>query len=215
MILTALTANTQTTIKGSITDSTNLPLSGATVILDRDTGATANYQGEYTIYNVAKGEHIISISYVGYQTQKQKIVIDKESDITINIVLEQVSEELQTVEIFGRKEQGYKNTSSFLATKSATKLIDVPQSVGYVTKEVILDQAAFTLNDVVKNISGINQFAFYNDFTRVQGQRNSSILLNSSRLMSSFWKQQLIPHVERVEVIKGPASALFGNASPG
>jgi iron complex outermembrane receptor protein len=45
--------------------------------------------------------------------------------------------------------------------------------------------------------------------------QNSSILVNGQRAFTSFWKQQLIPHIERVEVIKEHASALFGNASAG
>jgi iron complex outermembrane receptor protein len=68
-------------------------------------------------------------------------------------------------------------------------------------------------------MSGVTQFSFYNDLTvrghRIQGGQNSSILVNGQRAFTSFWKQQLIPHIERVEVIKGPASALFGNASAG
>jgi iron complex outermembrane receptor protein len=52
------------------------------------------------------------------------------------------TEQLQTVEITGRKEQGYKNTNSFIGTKTATPLKDVPQSISYVTKELMQDQAA-------------------------------------------------------------------------
>lgn len=126
---------------------------------------------------------------------------------------------IEEVQIIGRKEIGYKNSESFVGTKTSTPLSEVPQSIAYVTKEVMLDQGAFKVNDVVKNISGINQYSFYNDFSirgfRVQGQSNSGNMVNGMRVMSSFWKQSLTPHIERVEVLKGPASALFGNASPG
>jgi iron complex outermembrane receptor protein len=125
---------------------------------------------------------------------------------------------LQTIEVVGRKETEYKNSVSFVGTKTATALKDVPQSISYVTKELILDQGAFRLNDVVKNMSGVTQFSFYNDLT-VRGHRIQGAKLVDfgqwSTCFTSFWKQQLIPHIERVEVIKGPASALFGNASAG
>lgn len=126
---------------------------------------------------------------------------------------------LQTVEVIGRNEQSYKNSSSFVATKTETPLIDIPQSIGYVTKELVRDQGATTVNDVVKNISGVNQYTFYNDFSirgfRTTGNRNSGNLVNGMRAQTSLWKQQSLANIERVEVIKGPASALFGNASPG
>jgi iron complex outermembrane receptor protein len=128
------------------------------------------------------------------------------------------TEQLQTVEITGRKEQGYKNTNSFIGTKTATPLKDVPQSISYVTKELMQDQAAVRMGDVVKNFSGVNQFTFYDDITirgfRINGGSTTQ-LINGMRTFTGFWKQPMVNYLERVEVIKGPASALFGNASPG
>ena len=129
--------------------------------------------------------------------------------------------QLNTVEIIGRKETSYKNTSSFSGTKVNLALKDTPQSIGYVTKELILDQNATTVNDVVKNISGINQYSFYNDFSirgnRVMGNKvvGGGMLLNGMKAQTSIWKPMSLANIERVEVIKGPASAMFGNASPG
>ena len=128
---------------------------------------------------------------------------------------------LNTVEIIGRNETSYKNTNSFSGTKVNLALKDTPQSIGYVTKELILDQNATTVNDVVKNISGVNQYSHYNDFS-IRGNRilgNSSIgggmLLNGMKAQTSIWKPMSLANIERVEVIKGPASAMFGNTSPG
>jgi iron complex outermembrane receptor protein len=45
--------------------------------------------------------------------------------------------------VVGRKETEYKNSVSFVGTKTATALKDVPQSISYVTKELILDQGLF------------------------------------------------------------------------
>ena len=79
-------------------------------------------------------------------------------------------------------ERGYANSTSFLATKTSSALQDVSQSLGYVTMEPALEQAAFRLNDVVKNISGVNRFSFYNDITirghRISGQRDFGMLVN-------------------------------------
>lgn len=209
----------QTTLQGKVTDEANLPLVGASVVIGKQNGVITNFDGKYTFNEVFDGVYKLRVSHIGYQTQVKEIVISGEQNLTLDFQLKPSTEQLQEVEIIGRLEQGYKNTNSFIATKSATKLVDVPQSVSYATKEVILDQAAYTVNEAVKNMSGINQFSFYNDLTirgfRVQGQQNSSILINGLRMMTSFWRQQLIPHIERVEVIKGPASALFGNSSPG
>ena len=106
----------------------------------------------------------------------------------------------------GRNERSYKTRLSFVGTKTATPVKDVPQSIGYVTKELVLDQGAITVNDVVKNISGVNQYSFYNDFSirgfRTTGNRNSGNLINGMRAQTSLWKQQSLANIERVEVIK-------------
>jgi tonB-dependent siderophore receptor len=72
---------------------------------------------------------------------------------------------------------------------------------------------------VVKNISGVNQYSAYNDFSirgfRSLGNLNSGNLLNGMRGLTPLFRQSSLANIERVEVIKGPASALFGNAAPG
>jgi iron complex outermembrane recepter protein len=121
---------------------------------------------------------------------------------------------LQKVEIVGRKQVSYRNDVSFAATKSAARLKDVPQSVSYVTKELMQDQVAFNTGDLAKNMSGINQ-TFNNDFT-IRGFRTlGPTLLNGLNFTGGVWKRPVVWNLERFEAIKGPASALFGNADPG
>jgi len=123
--------------------------------------------------------------------------------------------EIHTVEIIGRKERGYKNTKTFSATKTDVDLMDVPQSINYVTKETLDDQAAFKTSDAVKNISGVNQSSYNNNDFVLRGFRASNTLINGQRISTRGWAQNLTPYVERIEVIKGPASALFANTDPG
>ncbi|WP_333662891.1 TonB-dependent siderophore receptor [Chishuiella changwenlii] len=124
-------------------------------------------------------------------------------------------ENLQTVEITGRTEKGYKNSSTFSGTKTNTDLMDIPQSINYVTKETLNDQGAFKTSDAVKNISGVNQASYNNNDFVLRGFRASNTLVNGQRISTRGWAQNLTPYVERIEVIKGPASALFANTDPG
>ncbi|MEA5429365.1 TonB-dependent receptor [Arcicella lustrica] len=209
----------KSTLSGSISDTKNTKLPGINVILKGTKfGTTTNQDGFFSIANIKEGEYTLQLSGIGYETILQKIKVTSENSPLV-IQLNESLTELQTVEITGRKETEYKNNSTFIGSKSATALKDLPQSISYVTKELIQDQAAFRVNDIVKNMSGVSQFSFYNDLTirghRVSGNDNYSMLVNGMRAFTSFWKQQLIPHIERVEVIKGPSSALFGNAAAG
>ncbi len=122
---------------------------------------------------------------------------------------------IETVEITGRRERGYKNSNTFSGTKTNTDLMDIPQSINYVTKETLDDQAAFKTSDAVKNISGVNQASYNNNDFVLRGFRASNTLVNGQRISTRGWAQNLTPYVERIEVIKGPASALFANTDPG
>ena len=219
-IFSSLTYAQTGSIQGKVADEQANPIPGLSAALKgTPLGSITDIDGEFTISEVPVGSYQLIVSGIGYRTQRRSVNIAGNQAIQLDFVLQPSLTQLQEIEIIGRKETTYQNEASFLATKTATPLQEVPQSISYVTKELILDQAAFRLNDVVKNMSGVNQFSFYNDVTirgfRVSGQRNSGNLINGMRSFTSFWKQQLIPHIERVEVIKGPASALFGNASPG
>ena len=221
--LTTVFAQQTTEVRGLVTDENKQPLIGVDVVLEGTSiGVSTNDKGFYELRNVPVGKQTIVFSYLGFQTLKIRTDVAPNPSGTHTHLDVQLSEELtalQEVEVIGRKESSYKNTNSFIGTKTASALKEVPQSVGYVTKELILDQGATTVNEVVKNISGVNQNSSYNDFSirgfRATGNRNSGNLLNGMRAQTSLWKQSSLANIERVEVIKGPASALFGNAAPG
>ena len=221
--LTTVFAQQTTEVRGRVTDENKQPLIGVDIVLEGTSiGVSTNDKGFYELRNVPVGKQTIVFSYLGFQTLKIRTDVAPNPSGTHTHLDVQLSEELtalQEVEVIGRKESSYKNTNSFIGTKTASALKEVPQSVGYVTKELILDQGATTVNEVVKNISGVNQNSSYNDFSirgfRATGNRNSGNLLNGMRAQTSLWKQSSLANIERVEVIKGPASALFGNAAPG
>ena len=210
-------------VRGRVTDSQGQPLLGVSVLLDGTAkGASTNEKGFYEVRHVPVGQQTFVFSYLGYQTLKQTFEVTPNPSGThthLDVALQEEAQQLQEVEIIGRRESSYKNTTSFSGTKTATAIRDIPQTINYVTKEVILDQGASTVNDVVKNVSGVSQYTTYNDFSirgfRTTGNRNSGNLLNGMRAQTSLWSASSLANIERVEVIKGPAAALFGNASPG
>ncbi|TWV99065.1 TonB-dependent siderophore receptor [Chitinophaga pinensis] len=210
----SINAQTKITVQGTVKDINNVPLQKVSVLLNHTHTAFTDENGHYIFTEVpTRTENTIRFTHTGFETLQQKVKGDQ-----LDVVLLPSTAQLQTVEITGRTETGYKNTASFIGTKTATPLKDVPQSISYVTKELMQDQAAVRMGDIVKNFSGVNQFTFYDDITirgfRINGGSTTQ-LLNGLRTFTGFWKQPMVNYLERVEVIKGPASALFGNASPG
>ncbi|WP_026715487.1 TonB-dependent receptor [Flavobacterium daejeonense] len=219
LALTTLVKAQNNSIKGRITTENLTEYLFANVyVKEKNKQVDADKKGNYEIRNLAAGTYTLVFSALGYSNQIKTVFVKENENLTVNIVLKENINALQTVEIIGRKEKSYKNTRSFIGAKTEIALKDLPQSVSYATKELIADQGTMRVGELVKNFSGVTQFTFYDDISirgfRINGQSNTQ-LLNGLRTSTGFWKQPLTNYLERVEVLKGPSSALFGNASPG
>jgi iron complex outermembrane receptor protein len=123
--------------------------------------------------------------------------------------------ELQTIEVIGRRLREAFAETSFSTTLVETRMLDIPQTISVVTKETIQDQVLMQLNDIAPFVAGVNEFSVYDDLT-IRGFRSSDDRrVNGLRTFNAFWSQPYIAHLERIEVIKGPAATTFGAASPG
>jgi iron complex outermembrane receptor protein len=204
------------TLSGKIADSHQQPIPGATLKLKPIGLVTiSESDGSFSFPSVQPGSYSLQVSFVGFSTQQRSIILSGEPQDNLVFILEESSSDLQTVEVFGRKETDYKSDYNFASTKIETRTIDVPQSITTVTKELIKDQNIYRLNEAVKNVAGVNQFSVYDDIT-MRGFRNSDYrLINGMRYYANFWSSPLLINIERVEFIKGPSSALFSNSNPG
>ncbi|RYD90769.1 MAG: TonB-dependent receptor, partial [Sphingobacteriales bacterium] len=204
-------------LQGTVKDTDNLPLAGAAITAEgTNYSTTADRDGRYKL-KLKPGNYRLSYSFIGFNTVYRAVNTSQPDQNTLNVSMELSSSALQQVEVIGRKEQSYKTTRSFIG-KAEADIKDIPQSVSYASKEFIADRGLMRVGDIVRNLSGVTQASFYDDLTirgfRVNGQVNTQ-LINGLRTSTGFWKQPLANYLERVEVLKGPSSALFGNASPG
>ncbi|MCF0072102.1 TonB-dependent receptor [Dyadobacter sp. CY261] len=206
-------------IKGNIKNAAGQPAESINLILKgTGKGTLTGADGNFEFNALAPGHYQVIGTGVGIKRIDRSVHVKASETATLEITAEENAQELQTVEITGRRETTYKNDLSFIASKTATPIKEVPQAISYVTKEVMRDQGTFLMGDAVKNMSGVNQFTFYDDLT-IRGFRmnggSTTQLVNGLRTFSGFWKQPPVNYLERVEVIKGAASALYGNTSPG
>jgi len=123
--------------------------------------------------------------------------------------------DLQAIEVIGVSDNKPYSETSFATTKTETHILDTPQSITSVNSKVIQEHNLMRLNDIAPFVAGVNEASVYNDLT-IRGFRSSDDRrINGMRTFNNFWTQASIPHLERVEVVKGATAATFGDSSPG
>lgn len=206
------------TFSGKVSDQQGKPLAGINIsIVGENAQLSTDLSGEFKLVNLQPGKLKIRLSGTGYERQVQTLTIVAGQNQKGNFQLLAADENLQQVEITGRKSTSYKSDYTFGATKTATYLKDIPQAVSIVTKELIADRQIERAWDATKMMSGVNRYSNYNDIV-IRGFRtgeNQPRLINGLRAAFGYFDQPVTANLERIEVIKGPASALFGNATPG
>lgn len=124
--------------------------------------------------------------------------------------------QLQSIEVTGRTNRSYESNYSFAATKTAELNRNIPQAISVVTKELMADRQVFQLGDALKTVSSVTPASYYNQFTiRGISQNEEGTIINGMRTRQYYFAQPLMSNIERVEVIKGPASATFSSVDPG
>ena len=206
---------------GRITDAQGQSLMGANVkvtggSLSEAVGQTTSADGSYRIEGLPLGTYRITVTHIGYQTQVQ--------DVSIT-VLGAPSLDLQLA-----AEVIYLEQSVVSASRRAEKVLDAPASVAVVEGADIHDQPALNVAEHIRDVPAVDfaQTGLTQSNVVVRGFNNifSGALLTltdnriarvpSLRLNAFNFIPVTSDDIERIEVVLGPGSALYGpNSSSG
>jgi len=130
---------------------------------------------------------------------------------------------LDAVEVVGRAESGAYHADEAAGAKVDLPLRELPQSVRVITRQAIDDLGANKLDDVLDYVGGIsrqNNFGGMWDNVVIRGlpgDQNGGMtsLFNGLASGRGFNAPRDLAGIDRVEFLKGPAAALYGNSEPG
>jgi iron complex outermembrane receptor protein len=216
-----LATASELTISGHVVDPSGAVIRGAAVTLARTDGSwrtslSTGAQGEFRFASLAPGVYRLTAISKGFGLQEREIRAESSSNIEITLSPAAIGE---TVTVTG--DQGYQAAILSTATKTNTPLLQVPQSVQVVDQSVIQDQRDFEIADVLHNVSGVVKTN-----TTVTGVPGSEFIMRGFQLdantnylrdgarFSSYGLSDTAD-IEQIEIIKGPASALYGRGDAG
>ena len=109
----------------------------------------------------------------------------------------------------------YAVTRGTTATKTDTPIMETPVSIQAVPRAVMDDQQVISVADAVRNVSGVQPggYAFYDNFILRGFDAGGSTYRNGLRHISTTSLETA--NLDAIEILKGPASILYGRAEPG
>ncbi|MEH2121077.1 TonB-dependent receptor [Nostoc sp.] len=113
---------------------------------------------------------------------------------------------------------GYNAPNATTATRTDTPLRDIPQSIQVIPQQIIKDQQAIRLTDALRNVSGVqagSSFGGTRDSFVIRGFGQGVLFRDGFRDSVNRTTIRETANLERIEVLKGPASVLFGTIEPG
>ena len=221
---TAASAAAQTgTLTGKVTDAASgRPLGAANVqaISGARTAGTAvtGEDGSYRIAGLSAGTYTVVATKIGYTAKRAEGVSISGGSATANFTLAEFAAQLNPI------------VTTATRGASAEKILDAPASISVVSSEIIKQTPALTVADFLKTTPGlsVSTAGLVQSNTVSRGFNNafSGAMLNlqdyrfagvpSLRVNVPFLYTGTSDDIERIEVLNGPAAALYGpNAANG
>jgi len=204
------------TITGNITDADGgFPMVGATVsVVDASgghvTGAATDLDGDYFVEVGASGTFTVYARFVGYQESEESVSLSSGQTLTLNFVLSQSGFELNTVVITSSRRQ--------------EKALDAPASVSVLNSDDLARSIGPSSAEALRSTTGVDMAQTGIDRREIVLRGFNNAFSGAAYVLTDYRQAaapslnvnlySIMPNmnidVERVEIVRGPGSALYG-----
>ncbi|HEU4699353.1 MAG TPA: TonB-dependent receptor [Gemmatimonadales bacterium] len=197
-------------VRGVVRDTAGRPLAAATVrLLELGRTTTTTAEGRFGFAAVNPGAYRLSVALIGYAPVVRPVVVG-EQDVSVEVALRPVVVELEEVQV--------------TSTPVATTLMNSPQPVSAVAGAELARAQAPSLGETIQGLPGVRSQStgtgIGKPVIRGLGANRVLVVADGQRLESQQWGDEHGASVEtadaeRIEVIRGPASVLYGSDALG
>ena len=204
-------------VTGTVVTKEGNVLAFATVQLEGTSlGAITDNSGKFTIINVPPGNYQLIASMVGYETITQPLTVNPGLTSEVKLDMSESTTSLDEVQVRGTRMLVSENLN-----RVDVPLKDMPVTINSVSKDLIAQRGADDLGEALKSATGVRPINRYGGFQtfRIRGFNDFVLLTDGVRderhNLSTSAPSTNLAHVDRIEVLKGPASVLFGHSALG
>lgn len=202
-------------IRGRVVDSSGGAIVGASVTLRNaahgaERQAVTDAAGEFAFASLPPGRYTIVALAAGFAPSAFDVDPAAMPRLTLTLDPAPISERITVSSDL--RDAAVVST----ATRIAASPMDIPQTIDAVPQTLLRAQAALSMQDALRNVAGVtpNLGEGRRDQFLIRGfSAQSDTLVDGVRDDALYYRD--LSTVERVEVLKGPASALFGRGSSG
>ncbi|HQF42256.1 MAG TPA: TonB-dependent receptor [Ignavibacteriaceae bacterium] len=199
-------------ISGVITDTKSKPVPGVNVfIIKTNIGTASDDKGNFKISELKNGTYTLEFSAIGYEKLIKENIVIQDKSIILNIVLKESI--IQTEEVL------------VTAGKYKQKKSELPVSAEIIAGSEFTERNFSNLADAVRYVPGVTMTE---DQISIRGSSGYSRGTGSRALLAIdglpfytgdtgeiVWEMIPVSEIQRVEIIKGAASSLYGSSAIG
>lgn len=199
-------------VAGSVTDESGTALPGVNVVvMGTQWGAATRPDGTFEIKRVPVGEHVVAATAIGYERATQLVEVSAGTTALVEFVLSEVA--IQSGEVV------------VTATRGGRLAGGIAASISTMTPREIEARNAVSLDDALQHVPGVQMAG---NQVSIRGSSGFSFNTGSRVLLLLDGMPMLRPdvngipydaipmfQVRRIEVVKGPGSALYGGGALG
>ncbi len=200
-----------------VADATGGAITDAIVLVQRGEAAPVTASstdlGRYHLDGLTPGHYVVTVAKPGFASWSKDV--DVESGRTLSIAITLGTEGLsEHVTVEGASP--YVPATVISGTRVPVRPLDLPQSVDAVPSALIRAQSALSMQDALINVPGVTPQLGEGrrDQVAIRGfAATNDVYLDGVRDDAKYYRD--LSSLEQVEVVKGPAGALFGRGSSG
>jgi iron complex outermembrane recepter protein len=205
-LLTSISAFSQNILSGKVTDGKDSSALAEVVIYipDLKVAAITNAEGTYTLKNLPKGRFLVQVKLLGYASKTGSINI--RDAVTMNVQLMPSNRDIEEVVVTGNSQ--------------ATAAGQTPQTTTEISKEYLDQNSSTNIIDAIAKTPGVSAMTDGQSISKpvIRGlgynrvlTLNDGVIQVDQAWFDEFGIEADPDAVERVEVLKGPASLAYGS----